>query len=364
MPVLYRYLLNLFLMGFLKIFMVFMGLFFLLDGADQIRRSAKLPNAYWPDILLLIVFRMPEYLLRFMPAIALLATLLVLSKLSRQSEITVMRSSGFSLHQLLTPFLLGGLIIGSVQLAILDQIVPRTNLFAQNMFDYLNNKSPEPNTIHRGAQDVWLRDKQQIVHAKRVSAQDQVLLDILVFNFNEHFQLVSRVDARKAVKAQEGWYLFDGTEYRFGAFIEVEPFDLRPWEAEIKIEQLNQRTPQPQFLSLNALWNYAERLSREGYTAAPFWTLFYRKLADPLTTLTAILLAFPFALTWSRSSNTIRPILIGLLAGFCLFVIIDLTTALGMGGRLPPLLSAWSPVAFFSGIAGFLFLRMEETHKT
>ncbi|MBF0189036.1 MAG: LPS export ABC transporter permease LptG [Magnetococcales bacterium] len=356
MPVLYRYLMNLYLTGFFKITGIFVGLFIVLDGADQIRRSAKLPNANWQDLILLILLRMPEYLFRFIPAIALMSTLLVLSRLVQNNEITVMRTSGVSIYRILIPFLLGGFFIALGQLFIHDQIIPRTNHAAQLLYDHMDNKL----TINsKAGQDMWIRDRNDIVHAS-ASVYNKAMLDVTIFSFNDHHELVRRIDARKGELDAGQWMLIDGIEYRFGDTIDSTTFMRRPWEVQLEVEQLNRATPQPNFLSIRQLWNYAERLNREGYDASAYLVVLQRKLSDSVITMSAILLAFPFSIRLSRMGGMTRSVLTGILVGFFLFVLVDLTTALGLGGRLPPVLAAWAPVVFFGGIGGFLLIRLEE----
>ncbi len=350
-PLLYNYLLTAFLGAFLKILGLFVGLFFLLDGADHIKRLTKELSTQWVDVITLLLLRMPEYLFRFLPAIALLATLAVLFRLSRQNEITIMRASGVSIYNILIPFLLGGMIVALAQMLIQDQIIPRTNQAAEHLMARLQNTQ---------VRDLWLRDGNRILHAKKAWANRNVLQDVTVFVFDDQFRLSRRIVARKAEIRNGEWHIFDGKEFTFDSVIEAKPFFIRPWEIKLQKEQLNRAQPQPRFLSMSQLTELANRLEKEGYDATTFWVALHRKLANPVTTLSAILLAFPFSFRLHRYGGGAPAMLLGLIGGFALFVVVDLSTALGDGGRLPPFMAAWAPVVFFSGLGGFLLMRIEE----
>ncbi|MBF0124653.1 MAG: LptF/LptG family permease, partial [Magnetococcales bacterium] len=87
---------------------IFTGLFLLLDGAEQMRRFARSTEVAWSDVLLLIGLRLPDFLLRFLPPILLLATLLAVTRMAHNNEITAMRAGGLALKRIFVPFLIGG----------------------------------------------------------------------------------------------------------------------------------------------------------------------------------------------------------------------------------------------------------------
>ena len=109
MPILFHYLLRLFLAGLLQVIGLFVGLFFLIDGVENMRRFSLKEHFNWGDLLLMMACRLPDFLTLLLPSMTLLAVLMVLARLSRQNEITVMRASGVSIYRILIPFLLGGL---------------------------------------------------------------------------------------------------------------------------------------------------------------------------------------------------------------------------------------------------------------
>ncbi|MEG3640308.1 LPS export ABC transporter permease LptG [Magnetococcus sp. PR-3] len=367
MPILFRYLLQLFLQGFFKVFTIFVALFFLMDGAEQIRRFGGRDHVMWQDLAELMLLRMPAFFTQFMPPIALLTTLFVVTRLTQLNELTVIRSGGVSLVRILIPFLLGGVMIAGAQLVMLDQIVPRTNAAAERSVFRMNlpeqaAKAELMASREGTSQDnLWIRDGGQILHAKRAYGHKKLLLEVTILRFTPEHDLILRADAHKAAWEKDKWVLHDGTVHRFtGTATQSEPFERMPWPINLGTEQIERATPQAQELSLQALWKHADRLVNEGYDATPYWVTLYRKMADPLSTLAAILLAFPFALRLHRMGGTFRSMLAGFVTGFVMFVVVDLFTALGFGERLPPFLAAFAPVMFFISIGGFLLLHLEE----
>ncbi|MBF0296581.1 MAG: LPS export ABC transporter permease LptG [Magnetococcales bacterium] len=351
MPILFQYLTKLFLIGFAKIVAIFIGLFLLVDGIESIRRFSQKPGFNATDITLMILTRMPEFIGMLFPSMALLTTLLVMSRLAKQHEITVMRASGLSHVQILIPFVMGGMIVALVHLLLLDQITPHTNRIAMKLQDRIVDRHVAPASQ---AGDLWVRSGRQIIHAQRSDPLNETLHGVIIFTFDDQHRMISRLESRVAVLGETCWQLKDGLDYQFFPQSKVTPFQTRSWDFTIDSGRLTGDLPSPQQLSLNELGSTIDKMEQDGRNATRHRVIMQRKLAAPFTSLAAILLAFPFALRLPRSGGTLRSMLFGLLLGFFMFVVVDLATALGMGGRLPALLAAWAPLVFFAGIAGFL----------
>lgn len=357
MPLLFQYLLRLFLAGFIKIIGLFSVFYFLIDGVESIRRFSHKGQFNWTDTVLLMASRLPGFITMLLPSITLLAVLTVLARLSRQHEITVMRASGVSINRMLIPFLLGGIFIAAIQLILQDTIVPRTNRIAQNLENHLLGHHID---TQADWDDVWLKSDQQLIHIGQILPDAGILLDVTAFQFDDQGRLQHRLTAKKAHINQGEKVLSEGIIYRYGERVTVQPFHRRTWHVSLHAAQLNRTSVEPDFLSLRQIYLLAERTAREGYDDTRLRVLLYGKLTQPITTLAAILLAFPFTLRLPRRGGLIRSLLIGLFLGFLLFVATDLSKALGMGGRLPPSLAAVAPAFFFTGMGGFLLLHLSD----
>lgn len=356
MPILFRYLLSMFLSGIAKVGMVFVGLFLLGDGIEQMRRHLHLLHVGWEEVVLLLVLRLPGFLTQLLPAFALLATLLVLTRLSKQNEISILRASGISIYRILLPFLMGGMILCLIQIYLQDHVTPFTTQAAEALHREMTGEKNPSSTIRH---NLWLRQGEQIIFARQAMIQPQLLLDVTVFQF-QGMVLTARSDARKAQFYNEQWRLVDGYTLRFGEAAATEHFTEKPWSVHLDISQWDRSNPDPEYLSTLELLELADRLKQEGYDDNQYRLLFHRKLSDPMTTLAAIVLAFPFALRLPRVGMGRRSLMVGVLAGFALFVLVDLSSALGMGGRLPPVLAAWWPAIFFASMGGFFLVHLEE----
>ncbi|MBF0261606.1 MAG: LPS export ABC transporter permease LptG [Magnetococcales bacterium] len=355
MSILFRYLLSFFLTSFFKTLGVFVGLFLLIDGIEGIRRYTPKPNFNTLDLALLILSRLPNYLGMLTPSILLLATLMGVARLTRDNEITIMRASGVSLVGILAPLLTGGLIVALFHGVLIAQIVPRTNAIAQTIEDHIVDRHLAP-ISKRG--DLWLRDGGRIIHVEKLDPDQTTLHGITSFAFDAEHRLAARMEAKRASFDGHDWQIHAGLDYRFLPTVEVKAFETRPWKVSLDPQRLSASTPLPNMLTVLELIAVIDRLGQDGYDATRHRMILHRRLAAPAINLAAIALAFPFALRLPRSGGALRSSLLGTLLGFLMFVLVDLSTAFGLGGRLPPILAAWAPVLFFAGVAGFLFLHL------
>ena len=331
----------------------------ILDAIGNVRRFSYRPTFVADDMILLILYRIPEFISLLLPYMALLATLMTLSRLTSQNEITVMRASGTSLFQIVVPFLCAGLILSLGQMILQNYIVPHTSQQVQQLKDRLMNNPPLiPN------KRLWLQNGRQIIQAESLLLGDlRLLTEVMVDQFDENHHLISRLQAKRAQHQNGQWWLFDGIVFQFGKELQIKRFKSQLWPIELKKEYWQQAPSNPEWLSMNSLGIEAKRLEKMGLNSVPYQIYQHDRIAAPFAILTAILLAAPFGFSLYRLTGSNRSILVGLLLGFALFVINSLYIALGLGGRLSPLLAVWIPVTLFATLGLLLLVKAEEPPK-
>ena len=81
----------------------------------------------WSVITEVFVLSLPFIVAMTLPMAVLLAVLYAFSHLAAENEITAMRANGISVYQILTPVLLWGVCMAALNLAFVDQVLPRSN---------------------------------------------------------------------------------------------------------------------------------------------------------------------------------------------------------------------------------------------
>lgn len=81
----------------------------------------------WSVITEVFVLSLPFIIAMTLPMAVLLAVLFTFSHLAADNEITAMRANGISVYQILAPVLVWGVCMAALNLAFVDQVLPRSN---------------------------------------------------------------------------------------------------------------------------------------------------------------------------------------------------------------------------------------------
>ena len=112
----------------------------LFDLLAQVRESRLLFGV----ALQVMALKMPEFIGFALPMAVLLATLIIYSRLSNDSEIIAFRSLGLSVYRLVLPALLFSLITTGVTFVFKDQVIPLANRQATIILDNAFQKRQFP----------------------------------------------------------------------------------------------------------------------------------------------------------------------------------------------------------------------------
>ncbi|HEU4502792.1 MAG TPA: LptF/LptG family permease, partial [Nitrospira sp.] len=123
MPILFRYLLREYAKIFLMCFAGLMTIYLVIDFFEKVRRFLSF-DATWLDVLSYFALKIPGVSYQIVPLAVLMATLLTLGLLSRNNEITAIRSCGISLPWIASPFLTFAVLMSLVLLLFSSTVIP------------------------------------------------------------------------------------------------------------------------------------------------------------------------------------------------------------------------------------------------
>src|SRR5512143_3240354 len=162
MPILFRYLLREYTKIFFMCFAGLMTIYLVIEFFERVRRFLS-HDAHSLDILLYFVLKMPGIAFQIAPLAILMATLLTLGLLSRNHEITAMRSCGISLLWITSPFLAFAACITLVLLLFSSIVIPLASNEAEEIRAVRIEKKP-PSTALKLSQP-WARvDADTLLH--------------------------------------------------------------------------------------------------------------------------------------------------------------------------------------------------------
>ncbi len=346
-------------------FLIFIGILlmviYLIDSLELIRRAASHPNVTFAQIAKMSLFQLPEVGQQLFQFAVLFGGLYTFWRLTRTSELVVLRAVGVSAWEFLLPAVLVAVAIGLIKVSLLNPIGSAFSARFQEMDNTLLRG--KTSTIDLSAGGLWLRqngsDTYTIIHARNVDAANWRLKDVSIYFLTYEDELTGRLDAPEAALMGQNW------EVSGGAYNEPSKPDQPPVFVP-KTSIATDMTPQkiqeifasPNSHSFWTIQHYIKTMEATGISAVRLRLQYFGLLADPLLFGGLVLLAAAASLRQTRRGGTLVVISTGIIAAFALFFLGNVTRALGESETIPVLLAAWSPagLSLLGGIGALLYL--------
>ncbi len=345
---------------FLMCYAGLMTIYLVIDFFEKLRRFMKF-DAQIIDILHYFVLRMPSITFQIAPLAILMATLLSLGMLTRNREITAMRACGVSLLRIAGPFLIFGICLSGLLLAMSWVIIPTATAGAEHVrFVDIEKKSP----VSLKAARPWMQVRgQALMNVDAVEPGGAVLRGVHVYQLNSSFQLTAITEAKQASYVGGGWKLQDGLERRFSpdGTVATRPFAEQPLAlSQVPQDFESWLSVESDLLPLHDLRAYITRLKHDGYSFARLLTDYHARIAFPLVSV--IMVCVGIALSLRRMGTRGAGIAVGvgqaLGIGFFYWMTHSVAVALGRSGVLMPLLAGWMANLVFLSVGLYLVLKV------
>lgn len=312
------------------------------------------------SVLLYYAILLPTYLPYMLPISLLLALLYALWQLGKNSELTALRACGLSLTQLITPYLLTGLIAAFFLLAVNELFNPwamhQTRRFLamqgakQSQQSYLAMNLAYKNVPGRR---IW--------RINSFDTRSSASFEMRGINLTQQRPDGSdefRMDAARA-RWLDGHWWFEKVETRY---YDPNSDPAGPVESSPSLEMtMLSETPKD---FTNEIKDSSERSAAEilkfiqthqgisGETRNRLMVDFHYRLAAPWLCFIVILVGVPFGMHSGRRGMGLG-ILLALLAFFSYYILMGLGLAYGKQQLISPVLAGWVPsmVFFFLGLA-------------
>ncbi|MFZ4761363.1 MAG: LptF/LptG family permease [Alphaproteobacteria bacterium] len=363
------------------------------DMVELLRRSAG-RDVDTSSLLALSLLRLPSLIETIFPYSILFAAMMFCWRLSRQSELSVIRAAGVSVWQLLQPVLL-------VVLALWLGVLVVLNPMASSMYGYSQKLEQR---LFQGRDDVmnlsgtglWLRqqlaDGSLVFHAshlKRYSATDDNNADdtpnatdikntellpkkpdvpfnnagnnswkihqLSVFSFDDKGHLTRRIDAPHALLSDKKLEAPHAVENIKGK--RAKKWGEVSWKVGFTPKKIQEHFSSPHTVALYRIPEFVRTMEATGISGTRLALRFYSFLAQPLFLAGLVFIAAYFCLRPPRDLRMMMVAALGVGLAFLSFFFSDLVEAFGLSGLVPAFVAAFTPglVSLFMGIALLLF---------
>jgi len=311
-------------------------------------------------ILIYYLAYIPSIVTQIMPIAILIATMYTLGGFARGNEITALRAGGISLWNILKPFIITGLLVSSFILVVNDTLVPRsTRLYLKIKEEKIEKKKKDPLKT-KIIKDVALYGTgNKIIYARSYDPKINTLKDIIIHQQDKRQDITAKIIAKEARWTNNSWKAFNVTTYNIDADGQISGKPIFRHRAVLPIKEgpyeFQTQIYKTEVLTLSELRNYIRRLSgTSGLVIENLLVEAYNRVSYPFANIIAVLIGAAFCLRTKRNSRMLG-IGLGLLIGLFFYGAFAVSTALGKGGILPPLIASWLSNILF-GILGIYFI--------
>jgi lipopolysaccharide export system permease protein len=338
----------------------FFGLsaFTVIFAATQMLQIGRLVSeehvSMWAAIALFL-WQLPGDVVLVIPIALLLGTLLAMQRLSGESEINAMKTSGITFMRIVAPLVVAGLAMSLVTYALQEGVVP----FANDQVASIENAAVNHTSAFN--RDLTVSAPlpgggRQVTIATAYDPQTLALLHVTLVQYDRAGVATQIIFADEAQFAANQWTLHDASGYRFnpdGTIIS------EPNVAEQEVA-LGER---PTDILKRISHDDPEQMSRAQIAAIigtgqltdqelrKYVTVYQQKLAQPFACFVFVLIAVPFGLRAMRGGGS-TSLGFGLAVAIVFIYYVVMTVFSYVGELLPALaaLWAWMPNAIFTAI--------------
>lgn len=359
MRILSRYLIREFLKFFLAATAGFIVIFYVIDVLDRMSDLVRYRAPLGASVLYFL-FKAPQVVFYVMPVSVLVATLFVLSILSKDNEILALRSSGVSVHRFVAPLILLSLGLSAFAFLNNEFVVPAGNARSEEIWKVQVKR--EYNDVFFRRDKFWYRSEHAIYNILSFDYLRKTLGRITIYRMGPGFRPIGRVDALKGQWKDGRWHFYDvvARDFLSDGSARVRSQKEMVIDLPETPESFKVIAPDPDTFSYAQLERYVKKLERDGYDVTKYLVDLQAKLSTPLISFLSCLIAIPFALRTSRAGQRPLGIFFAIAIASAYWFLLAYSLAFGHKGTLTPMAAAWIPNLILLGVGGLLLVNVEQ----
>jgi len=289
--------------------------------------------------------RLLEYVPLFLPLAVFMGTLLASYNLTKSSESIIVSSAGLSPYQSSRPFLIGAALIGVFATTVINPYsvkLSTQNISAEHL-KLVDNK-------------IWLREASDTgfitltADAIQKSPNGLIFNNATVYTQDAQFKLTATVNASSVELNSDGMYSHDAEILDSNGI-----YHHGTWDAKTLLtpQTVLDRYLQPDQISFWQLPTFIKKMNSIGVPVRGHMVQFWTLLFLPLTMIAMATLGVAFSQTRQRRNYSFGlKFSTGIITCFGLYFLVNMFSALGSTGALPPLLAIVAPPLIIIAIAG------------
>ena len=316
------------------------GLFSVISNSQSFAsHPGSVPLRIFLEFALVDIFRALDTTL---PLCVLLAGVLTFWKLSRTSELTVIRGAGLSVWSFVAPAAYLCVFLGLLNMSVLNPIGAAMRRRVQRLSYKYEISRANPMLFSQSG--LWLKEKseltQSFIYAEYVRKDGAELsarnLTIFTTDLQSHF--LKRIEAESAILRNKGLELSHVKMVDPRLF--EERFESYSYPTSLTVDKIEENSSDPDNFSFWELPGFISFFEESGFSARKHRAYFYLLLSMPALLCAMLFVATVFSISPGRGrTHLVLKLSGGVLCGFGVFFVDQVVRAMGTSGRVPLLLS-------------------------
>jgi lipopolysaccharide export system permease protein len=305
-------------------------------------------------LLKYILMTSPSSLYSFFPMIGLIGAIVGLGGLASNSELIVMRASGYSVGQIVRSVFIAALIAGVFMVSVGELVAP-TLMHKAEVFKKRSRSSGDSIETQHG---VWMRVGSDFFHVNRVLDRNK-LYGVDRYHVTEQGKLAFVQRAVTLSYSKEGWLAHGVMETVISDdHIDAQKYKKQLWDLELKPDALAYGYDDPMQMTLWNLSDFIGYRAEVGLPVSQYLLVFWQRILQPLSLMVMVMLAIPFIFATARSGTMGLRIVLGAVCGLAFYLLNQFAGQFSVVYQLPGWLGALFPVLLFSLLGIYLLNRV------
>ena len=347
LKILERYILGYVLRSVLLALGVFTALFLVIEFLDRVDNLMQSDASFW-TMLQYFLFKIPQIVSLMLPVAVLVATIMTFGVLSKNSEITAMRSAGLQILWIARPLFCLAFGLSLFALILDESVVPYCTRRVKEIYNIDIRQKDKTGTYSQ--EDFWWRAGSDFYSVDIFDSRTDSFHRFSKFELDPEFKIAQRTDAGSVQWIDEllGWNMKDVLESKIDydtpsgkALVQQNKLVSLPLPIGDKPEEFYEAKTDPQTMSYRELSRFIKQQKRNGIKVSGYAADLYAKLAFPFSILVVAFAALPFALRPARSGSMAVAIISSFVLGFAYYTVHSMSISLGRAEIWPPFFAAW-----------------------
>ena len=347
--------------------LAFLLLFYFFDFVDEIERMSR-AGAGTAAAALMALMEVPEHFYELFPSAVLIGTIFSMARMAQSSEFTILRTGGLGPWRALGLLASLAAVFAVLTFTVGDFVSP---WFERQSDTVRAGFVGDAASARKGA---WLKDRMLIDGQERSysvkvgkGSPSGRLQDVLIFSFDIHGALLSRIEAKQASVDAQGLWRLTGVQrtnwlaeppngalsgpQRRSVIVSEEALPTLDWQSTLHAGVVAAAVLPPWSMSTLELYRFTQHLSAQEQSSQAYSIQFWRKAIYPFACFVMVALALPFAYLSARAGGLSLKVFGGIMLGSSFVLLNNVAGHVGLLKGWTPWAVAASPSLVYMGLS-------------